>query len=247
MKILLTADIHSRKDRFEWLLAQAPQYDLVSIAGDLLYMFAKDMRGQIDYLRGDWLPRMRATGTPLALSSGNHDGDVATWLNYANYPGEVVGDGHVQVLELRSGERLVVLTCPYGRSFNRDDSVMLGLWRKAAALRAETRAVFVALHHEPPSSMSPNGEIMAHWLLQRIREFHPTYVSCGHVHKRGRAPFAQNVEGTWCFNAGQDFTGEAPNHIVLDTATGQATLASPPPPIDLLSGVEERITSAALQ
>jgi Icc-related predicted phosphoesterase len=39
MKLLLTADLHFRIDWFRWLLGQAPNYDLVCIAGDLLDMF----------------------------------------------------------------------------------------------------------------------------------------------------------------------------------------------------------------
>jgi uncharacterized protein len=39
MKILLTADPHFRTDWFRWLMTQAPSYDLVCIAGDLLDMF----------------------------------------------------------------------------------------------------------------------------------------------------------------------------------------------------------------
>jgi Icc-related predicted phosphoesterase len=39
MKLLLTADLHFRVDWFRWLLEQAPNYDLICIAGDLLDMF----------------------------------------------------------------------------------------------------------------------------------------------------------------------------------------------------------------
>jgi Icc-related predicted phosphoesterase len=39
MKLLLTADLHFRIHWFRWLIEQAPSYDLVCIAGDLLDMF----------------------------------------------------------------------------------------------------------------------------------------------------------------------------------------------------------------
>ena len=38
MKLLLTADLHFRIDWFRWLIEQAPNYELVCIAGDLLDM-----------------------------------------------------------------------------------------------------------------------------------------------------------------------------------------------------------------
>jgi Icc-related predicted phosphoesterase len=36
MKLLLTADLHFRLHWFRWLIEQAPDFDLVCIAGDLL-------------------------------------------------------------------------------------------------------------------------------------------------------------------------------------------------------------------
>jgi hypothetical protein len=39
MKLLLSADPHFRTDWFRWLMEQAPSYDLICIAGDLLDMF----------------------------------------------------------------------------------------------------------------------------------------------------------------------------------------------------------------
>jgi Icc-related predicted phosphoesterase len=39
MKLLITADLHFRFHWFRWLIEQAPDFDLVCIAGDLLDMF----------------------------------------------------------------------------------------------------------------------------------------------------------------------------------------------------------------
>jgi Icc-related predicted phosphoesterase len=44
MKLLLTADLHFRLPWFRWLIEQAPRYDLVCIAGDLLDMFKSETR-----------------------------------------------------------------------------------------------------------------------------------------------------------------------------------------------------------
>ena len=44
MKLLFTADLHFRIHWFRWLIEQAPSYDLVCIAGDLLDMFKSETR-----------------------------------------------------------------------------------------------------------------------------------------------------------------------------------------------------------
>src|ERR1700724_2385068 len=72
MKILLTADLHFRTDWFHWLIEQAPSYDLVCIAGDLLDMFnvepTKEQARQVSMLI-----RELADIVPVAVCSGNHD------------------------------------------------------------------------------------------------------------------------------------------------------------------------------
>lgn len=128
MKFFLTADLHDNRTWLEWIVDQAPDYDLVCIAGDLLDMFAADEGGQIDYLRRDWLPKMIATGVPLAVGSGNHDHSMIAWLSYIDVPGKVVGDGSTELLAFSAGEQLIVTTCPHYRSFNIRDSVMIELW-----------------------------------------------------------------------------------------------------------------------
>ena len=44
MKLLITADLHFRIHWFRWLIEQAPSYDLVCVAGDLLDMFKSETR-----------------------------------------------------------------------------------------------------------------------------------------------------------------------------------------------------------
>ena len=44
MKLLLTADLHFRLHWFRWLIEQAPDFDLICIAGDLLDMFKAETR-----------------------------------------------------------------------------------------------------------------------------------------------------------------------------------------------------------
>jgi predicted MPP superfamily phosphohydrolase len=71
MKILLTVDLHFRIDWFRWLIEQAPGYDLVCIAGDLLDMFGESTKEQARQV--SMLIRELADIVPVAVCSGNHD------------------------------------------------------------------------------------------------------------------------------------------------------------------------------
>lgn len=226
VKILLIADLHSRRHWYHWLVENAPQHDLVAVAGDLLDMFERDEGGQIDFLREQWFPAMVATGVPLAISSGNHDGSAIMWLSYIDRHGMVVGDGSTQLITVKSGERLIITTCPYYRSFQKDDPVMIDLWEKGAALRDSEKAPWLVLHHEPPAGFVPPETFTMHWLNLRLREYGPDFVSCGHFHEGGDSTFRQKVESAWCFNAGQQLYAPVPNHIILDTAERTATLVA---------------------
>ena len=72
MKLLLTADLHFRIQRFRWLIDQAPGLDLVCIAGDLLDMF-KSETGLEQAREVRTLIRELADIVPVAVCSGNHD------------------------------------------------------------------------------------------------------------------------------------------------------------------------------
>jgi Icc-related predicted phosphoesterase len=72
MKLLITADVHFRLHWFRWLIEQAPNFDLVCIAGDLLDMFKFETRTEQsrDIAK---LVRELADRVPVAICSGNHD------------------------------------------------------------------------------------------------------------------------------------------------------------------------------
>jgi uncharacterized protein len=87
MKLLLTADLHFRADWFRWLLEQAPNYDLVCIAGDLLDMFdRKSTKEQALEVTG--LIKELADIIPVAVCSGTTtmpvDSYRTTGLHYIN-------------------------------------------------------------------------------------------------------------------------------------------------------------------
>src|SRR6187399_7743 len=87
MRILFVADLHYTLRQFDWLAANAGDYDLVVIGGDLLDLgSALDFDVQIVVVE-KYLHQIRQK-TRLLVSSGNHDGDsrnaanesVAQWL-----------------------------------------------------------------------------------------------------------------------------------------------------------------------
>jgi Icc-related predicted phosphoesterase len=72
MKLLLTADLHFRPHWFRWLIEQAPDFDLVCIAGDLLDMFKSET--PVEQAREvRTLIRELADLVPVAVCSGDHD------------------------------------------------------------------------------------------------------------------------------------------------------------------------------
>jgi predicted MPP superfamily phosphohydrolase len=72
MKLLITADLHFRLHWFRWLIDQAPDFDLICIAGDLLDMFKSETpMEQAREVRT--LIRELADIVPVAVCSGNHD------------------------------------------------------------------------------------------------------------------------------------------------------------------------------
>lgn len=223
MKILLLADLHANRDWYNWLVGQAPQYDLVCVAGDLLDIFAVDEGGQIQYLRNTWLPAMIATRVPVAISSGNHDGSAVMWLSYLNQIEGVVGDGSTQLVVSPSGEQIVVSTFPYYRSFRQHDPETRALWEQGVQLRKGKHLPWLALHHEAPAALSEAKTITTHWLASHVEQYQPDFVSSGHFHGGTEKSFAYRIGATWCFNSGQRLEAPRPNHIILDTSARTAT------------------------
>src|SRR6186997_665752 len=90
MRLLFVADLHYSLKQFDWLLARAPDFDLVVMGGDLLDLAsALDADVQITVVER-YLEMLRQK-TSLVVSSGNHDGDsrsaadesIAEWVRAA--------------------------------------------------------------------------------------------------------------------------------------------------------------------
>ncbi len=260
MRLLLLADLHFRDDWYRWLFE--PRADLAVIAGDLLDGFHPGgLLPQMLALR-EWCARFPGN---LAISSGNHDANVPGgvfdpeglaeipenkrqaalemlqakhWMDRLERPG-IVTDGRTTVVET-SGGPLVVTTIPYDH-VQRGSTFADELWQAGAALRKFHQAQWIVLHHEPPADTAVGGLMGDPELFYRIREYRPNFVVSGHLHAQPYSgSFADQIDGTWCFNPGFPAANRAraakiPNHILLDlaerTATWHATANVGHPPI----------------
>src|ERR1700760_606012 len=99
MRALVVADLHYSLPQFDWLLAAAPQFDLVIFAGDALDIGSfVDFRAQIVVVK-KYLSLL-AERTRVILCSGNHDLDerspegekISRWIGEAKELG-IARDG----------------------------------------------------------------------------------------------------------------------------------------------------------
>jgi predicted MPP superfamily phosphohydrolase len=149
MKLLLTADLHYRIHWFRWLIEQAPDFDLVCIAGDLLDMFKSETRLEQS---AEIARRIRklADIVPVALCSGNHDNagrlvshdraSVYKWFIELGAHPNVITDGSTRKLE-----NFIVTTIPYHCS-RQEKSIWLD---RGSTIRRQTGMPWIVLHHVP--------------------------------------------------------------------------------------------------
>src|SRR5688572_11543888 len=80
MRMLFVADLHYELKQFDWLIANAADFDAVIIGGDLLELGSTlDPDVQIVVVE-KYLGRL-CQQTRLLVSSGNHDGDARSAAN----------------------------------------------------------------------------------------------------------------------------------------------------------------------
>lgn len=219
MRILAVSDLHFGLGQFDWLVAQAGNYDMVVIAGDLLDIAGHlDLDSQITVV-AKYLQAISGR-TRLLVCSGNHDGDVkndaqeyvARWLQRVRAAGLVVDGGSTRCGNVK------LTVCPWWdgpvsqaalRSFLRAEAVDAG-------------ATWLWLHHAPPhgAAVSWTGKEDAGdaSLAEIIGELRPHFVFAGHIHNspfRAGGTWASRIGGTWVFNAGRQL-GTPPAFIELD-------------------------------
>jgi predicted phosphodiesterase len=225
MKILITADLHYREHWFRWLLGRAADCDLICIAGDLLDMFKSEPRMVQAREVSRWI-RELAKVTWVAICSGNHDNagrqisadraPVYEWLVALGREPKIITDGVTQTVN-----DLIVTTVPYHCS-KEQKSVWLD---RGSTLRRQREVPWVVLNHVPPSTYpgSTGEEAEAAILLQTYR---PEYFISGHSHQFpyfAGSSWAQRIGGANVLVPGQLLTAPFPNHIVLNTESGEAS------------------------
>jgi predicted phosphodiesterase len=247
MRILITADLHSRRDWYDWLLRQ--QADLTVVAGDLLDGFRSDgLLVQMLELRR-WCARFSGH---LAVCSGNHDHNnmpmrtnrpaalpgipedereevlflllAGHWMDCLETD-RIVTDRRTKVVTTAGGA-LIVTAIPYDFDGGEDHD---DLWEEGARMQHQQKAPWLVLHHEPPAEVKVGGRMGNRQLYYKIQDYHPDFVFSGHLHNQPYVgSFADRLDGTWCFNPGHPEQSRAmqasmPNHIMLDLAARTAT------------------------
>jgi len=219
MRLLFVADLHYSLRQFDRLLANAPDYDLTVIGGDLL-----DLASPLDFdiqiaVVEKYVGRLRRRAR-LVISSGNHDGDgrnsadesVALWLRDLGGEDLFVDGDSLDFGDVR------ITVCPWWDGAQSREELEALLEREAA--RSPRRWIWI--HHAPPSgsrtSWTGRESVGDDPLREWIQRFQPEMVFSGHVHN---APFypegswIDRVGRTWVFNPGRQI-GPQPTSIVLD-------------------------------
>ena len=218
MKILHISDFHYRLPWFDWLVSQAPLFDGIVLAGDLLDQFNPAI-GQIAEISRR-LAAFPCTPTrPLFVCSGNHDtppsgrgslgagkpGRSGDWLRALARPGLIVDE------QTWPGPPVIGVAPWAGRP------TAPWTWPEAAAI--------VVVHAPPagtalsvgPGSARDDGD---NEVRDAILDYSPRLVLSGHVHASRR--WHATLGDTLCLNPGCDLGASIPRHIVIDTLLGFA-------------------------
>lgn len=220
MKCLIASDLHYNLRQLDWLLAQAPNFDLIIIAGDLL-----DIANVVEIdtqvlVVSKYLENIRKI-VPVGVCSGNHDGDiknaaneyVADWLQDIRQE-KLYVDGDSFSL---SGFTFSVFAWWDGPETRKEVEEQL----KRESTKADPEK-WIWIYHSPPqdspTSWTGKKYFGDEYLNQYIEEYHPRIVFSGHVHY---APFREGgswndkINGTSVFNAGMQI-GPEPAHLCFD-------------------------------
>jgi predicted phosphodiesterase len=230
VRILATADLHYRLPHYDWLVEQAAEFDVIAVPGDHIDLASSVPPAAQMVVLGRYFERLAGAST-FFTTSGNHDLDgpdahgeqVPTWLRSLGERGVHV-DGHcVDVGDTRFS------LCPWWDGPHANAAVEEQLARDADGRPLR----WVWLYHSPPPGplcRTGRREFPDADLARWIERFGPDLVFTGHIHQ---APWvegggwAQQVGGTWVFNAGRT-SGPIPAHVIVDTDTGTAEWWAPP-------------------
>jgi hypothetical protein len=171
-----------------------------------------------------WI-RELAKLTRVAICSGNHDdagrqisvdrAPVYEWLAGLGKAPNIITDGITQ-----AENDLVVTTVPYHCS-KEQKSVWLD---RGKILRRQRQSRWLVLHHVPPRAY-PGSTGEEREAAELLRAYRPEYFFSGHSHQFpyfAGSSWAQSVDGANVLVPGQLLNAPFPNHIVMNTESGQA-------------------------
>jgi hypothetical protein len=229
VRILLVSDLHYSLPQLDWVVAAAPSYGLVVVAGDTLDLrSAVPLDAQSEVVL-NYLALLRSAA-PLVVASDNHDltgpdrdgEQAALWLADPRMHG-IPTDGD----SLAVGDTLLTV-CPWWDGPSGRARVVAQL----AADAARRPRHWIWVYHWPPSGSSTSWTGTRDYGDTDVRgwidEFRPDVVLAGHVHESPFRPdgsWADRIGDTWVFNAGHQI-GRVPVHIELDVDGGWARWAS---------------------
>jgi Icc-related predicted phosphoesterase len=225
MRCLVVADLHYSLPQFDWLLAAAPEFDVVIFAGDALDIGSSvDFRAQIVVVK-KYLSLLSGL-TRVILCSGNHDLDersaegekISRWIGDVRELG-IACDGD----SLTIGDTFFTV-CPWWDG----PLVKSRLEAQLGDAAAEKLQRWIWVHHAPPANSPTSwggkrffGDVE---LVQWIERYQPSMVISGHVHQSPFIPdgsWFDRLGETWVFNTGLQH-GRPPVCIVLDLDAGSA-------------------------
>jgi Icc-related predicted phosphoesterase len=229
LRILLVSDLHYTLPQLDWVVAAAPDFDLVVLAGDTLSIRSPFPLEAQPVVVLEYLSLLQ-TATRVVVSSGNHDltgadatgEQAALWLDEVRNLGLPTDGDSFQLHDT------LITVCPWWDG-------PLGRARVAGQLAADGAqrpARWIWVYHWPPTG-SPTS-----WTGTRpygdpdlrgwIEQFQPDAVLTGHVHEspfKADGAWADRIGRTWVFNAGHQI-GRTPSHISLDLTACRAVWRS---------------------
>lgn len=229
MRILVVADLHYSLPQYDWLLAEAPRYDLVIIAGDHIDLSsAVDGRAQILVI-SKYLDMLREK-TRIITCSGNHDLDgrdmhgekTAKWLEDLNATGIPADDSTLEI------DDILFSVCRWWDGPLAQARLAEQLARDKAAVRGKWFWVHHAPSFDSPTSWSGSRSLGDKTVQEWINTYQPDMVFSGHIHQ---SPFTRagswvdRIGKTWVFNVGQ-YAGVPPAHIAINTDLNEAVWLS---------------------
>lgn len=219
MRLLFVADLHYSLKQFDWLLANARDYDVTVIGGDLLDL-SSPLDADVQITIMEKYLGLLTRQSRIVISSGNHDGDsrnaadesVAAWVQEARAERLHVDGDSFDLGETR------VTVCPWWDG----DVSCAEIERQLESEAAQKRERWVWIHHAPPEGSRTSWTGKKHIGDQALRgwidRFQPDIVLSGHIHN---SPFyadgswIDRIGRTWVFNPGRQI-GPEPATIRFD-------------------------------